>query len=198
MLILKIKEKGLYVEIPGALPTRTPAEIDITRCNLSAVDMYLRKNGIKNYQILSASNTEIQKIKPPKIEDASIDQKVINKRFSNLEKLVAELVEKQTATTPKHSEQITDKLDKLELLTKKILDKDIKVVERVVQQSVKKSKAKKFEDEPEIEELDSKFIPSIDTSKMKMKGKSKKTIQQDKHDIDDSADLLSRIMGNDN
>ena len=59
MLILKIKEKGLFVEIPGALPTRTPAEIDISKCNLSAVDMYLRKNGIKNYQILSVANEKL-------------------------------------------------------------------------------------------------------------------------------------------
>ena len=197
MLILKIKEKGLFVEIPGALPTRTPAEIDISKCNLSAVDMYLRKNGIKNYQILSVANGEVKQPKPPKIPDASIDQKVINKRFSNLENMLAALLEKQLATKPEKSEQITDKLNKLETLTQKILEKDIKVVERVVQQSVKKTKAKKFEDEPEIEELDTTFIPNIDTSKMKLKGKSKKTVKQDKHDIDDSADLLSRIMGND-
>ena len=43
----------MYIEIPGALPTRTPAEIDISKCNLAVVDMYLRKSGIKNYQILS-------------------------------------------------------------------------------------------------------------------------------------------------
>ena len=111
--------------------------------------------------------------------------------------MLAALLEKQLATKPEKSEQITDKLNKLETLTQKILEKDIKVVERVVQQSVKKTKAKKFEDEPEIEELDTTFIPNIDTSKMKLKGKSKKTVKQDKHDIDDSADLLSRIMGND-
>ena len=55
-------------------------------------------------------------------------------------------------------------------------------------------------DEPvlkqKIEELeDETFIPSIDLDNLELKGKSsKKTIKQDKTDIDDSADLLSRII----
>ena len=201
MLILKIKDKGLYVEIPGALPTRTPAEINITKCNLSAVDAYLRKCGISNYQIMSGG--EMPNIVPelPKIKDSSINQKLINKRFSNLENMLAQLLEKQLATTSKNPEQITDKLDKLELLSKKILNKEPKIVRQgVVSSSVNKSKRKRFEGDPEIEELDKTFIPKIDVSKMKLKGASKKTIKQDKqdkHDIDDSADLLSRIMGQD-
>lgn len=193
MLILKIKQKGLYVEIPGALPTRTPADIDITRCNLSAVDMYLRRTGITDYQIASSSKSDPIMPKPPQMKDGSIDQQVINKRFSQLEKMIEQLVEKQQANKPKNSEQITDKLDKLEALSKQILEKNPDIVDRVVQVSNKKS-TKRFKDEPVIEELDSKFIPSIDISKMKMKGGAKKTVKQDKSDIDDSADLLSRIM----
>jgi hypothetical protein len=195
MLILKIKEKGMYVEIPGALPTRTPAEIDISRCNLSAVDMYLRKSGIKNYQILSVdSEGKVTIPKPVHMKDASLNQKTINKRFSHLEKMVAQLLDKNRDDRNKNSEHITDKLDKLELLAQKLLEKEPKIVERVVK--VERNGKKKFEDEPEIEELDAKFIPKIDTSKMKLKGGSKKTVKQDKFDIDDSADLLSRIMGN--
>lgn len=196
MLILKITDKGLYVEIPGALPTRTPAEIDISRCNLSVVDMYLRKNGIKKYQILSGENGHTLKPTPPKMEDASIDQKVINKRFSNLERMMAQILEKQQDNKKGNSEQITNKLENLESLAKKLLAKEPKVIEKVVQTSVKTSKAGTINDEPQIEELDEKFIPSIDVSKMKIKGTSKKTLKQETQDIDDSVDLLSRIMGN--
>jgi len=195
MIILKILQKGLYVEIPGTLPTRTPAEIDISKCNLSMVDMYLRKSGISNYQILSSVVDEPIKLKPPIMKDSSIDQQVINKRFSNLEKMLAQLVENQLVNKPKNSEQITDKLNKLEELSNKILKKKPEVVNQVVQVSNKKANGKRFEDEPEIEELTSKFIPEIDITNMKMKGGAKKTIKQDKVDIDDSADLLSRIMG---
>jgi hypothetical protein len=192
MLILKIKQKGLYIEIPGTLPARSPVDVDITKCNISIVDVYLRKNGITNYEIISGDNKKQIVPKPEKMADASIDQKVMNKRFSNLEKLMVQLLEKQQAIPSKNPEQITDKLDKLELLSKKILKKEPKVIERTVQT---KTKVKRVDKEPEIEELEDTFIPAIDTSKMKMKSGSKKTVKQDKHDIDDSADLLSRIMG---
>lgn len=190
MLILKIKQKGLYIEIPGTLPSRSPVDVDITKCNLSIVDAYLRKNGIIDYQISSSSDEkrEIQKV--PKMADSSINQKVINKRFSNLERMMEQLIEKQQAIPSKNREQITDKLDNLESLSKKILSKD----KQFINKKVIHTKVKRFEEEPEIEELDDTFIPEIDTSKMKMKGGSKKTVKQDKHDIDDSADLLSRIM----
>jgi len=112
-----------------------------------------------------------------------------------LEKMIAQLVENQLVNKPKNSEQITNKLNRLEELSNKILEKKPEVVNRVVQVSNKKTNGKRFEDEPEIEELTSKFIPEIDIANMKMKGGAKKTIKQDKVDIDDSADLLSRIMG---
>jgi hypothetical protein len=192
MLILKIKQRGMYVEMPGTLPARSPVDVDITKCNISIVDVYLRKNGITNYEIISGDNKKQIVPKPEKMADASIDQKVMNKRFSNLEKLMVQLLEKQQAIPSKNPEQITDKLDKLELLSKKILKKEPKVIERTVQT---KTKVKRVDKEPEIEELEDTFIPAIDTSKMKMKSGSKKTVKQDKHDIDDSADLLSRIMG---
>jgi hypothetical protein len=192
MLILKIKQKGLYVEIPGTLPSRTPVEIDITKCNISIVDAYLRKNGITNYQIMSSANEIKVDPQPPKIEDSSIDQRLINKRFTNLEKMMLKLLEKQQANPTQNSEQITDKLEKLEALTNKILRKN-------KENSIKDPRTiiKRTNDEPEIQELDDTFIPSINTSKMKIKSASKKAIKQNKHDIDDSADLLSRIMGQD-
>jgi hypothetical protein len=200
MLILKIKEKGLFVDIPGAIPARTPAEIDISKCNLGVVDAYLRKLGIKNYQILSQTK-EVSSIKPSAVPDGSIDQKVINKRFSQLENMVALLLEKQLDDKNENSEQITNKLEKLELLTKKILEKEPKVVERVVKTSVVKSEGtikKALKKEPEIEELDVGFIPEINTSNLKIKGASKTTIKQESNeDLDDAADLLSRIMGQD-
>jgi len=197
MLILKIKEKGLYIEIPGALPSRTPAEIDISKCNLAIVDTYLRKNGITNYQILSVSQYENPILKPPKIEDASMDQKLINQRFSNLEKMMAELLEKQQATKSEKSEQITDKLNNLERLATKILESEPKVVEKAATKSVKTNAIKNKKKEPDIEELENTYIPSINISNMKIKSGSKKTIKQNNVDFDDSADLLSRIIGQD-
>ena len=192
MLILKIKDKGLYIEIPGLLPTRTPAEIDISKCDLSLVSAHLRKNGITNYEILSAAELEkISQPTAPNIKAASMDQKLINKRFSRLENMMQQLIEKGLGNEDTNSEQITNKLDKLEGIANKILKK--KPVTQVIDKTGKTKKT----DEPEIEELEDKFIPSINTSNMKMKGGSKKSVKKETMDLDDSVDLLSRIMGQD-
>lgn len=190
MLILKIKEKGLYLEIPGSKPTRTPADIDITKCDMGIVSMYLKRAGIINYEISSSTERKplFQKQKPEVKGEPQKDNTNVNQRFKKIENMVTELVnDKNRVNNDLNSEQITNKLDKLESLTRKLLDKKPEVVH------VEKSSGK-YKKEPKIEELDA-FIPDIDISDMKMKSGSKQTIEQDSSDIDDSVDLLSRIMG---
>ena len=181
MLVLKIDDKGLFLEIPGTKPTRTPAEIDITKCDLSSVNTYLRKHGIRRFNILSRE--EKPKVKVPTQNDIPLNN--INSRFTRLEKMVEALLEKQANNSPE-KEQITEKLDRLEKLTRKLLSSDKTVTEKVKSSKVKKS-------DPKVEELDT-FIPEINVSDMKIKGSVKSGIKQDKIDLDDSADLLSRIM----
>ena len=53
MIILKVKDKGTVVDIPGTKKVRTPADIDITKVDINFVSMYLRKQGIKHYEIVS-------------------------------------------------------------------------------------------------------------------------------------------------
>jgi hypothetical protein len=189
MLILKIKDKGLFIDIPGASPTRTPAHIDITRCSLISVESCLRKAGVKKYEIVSEVTKPktkrkkvVSKSKPKKTDD-SIDQ-----RFSKLERMMEELLKKSSADPPTNSEQITDKLDQIESLTKRIVEKEPRKIEKpkLKNKKVKKSKSDDTES----------FIPTINTSGMKMKSGSKKTLKKEM-DVDDNVDLLSRIMGND-
>ena len=202
MLILKIRERGLYLEIPGLIPTRTPADIDITKCNLTLISAYLRKNGIKNYEIVSVSEDKhketIMTSSTPDVKDSSINQKVLNQRFTRLEKLVQSLVEKEAGKDELNKEQITDKLETLELLARQLLSKKSSDTVITIGNENSTKKQKNISDDVEIEELDAPFIPSIDVSNMKMKSSSssKKKIKQDKMDLDDSADLLSRLMGN--
>jgi hypothetical protein len=186
MLILKIKTKGLFLDIPGVKTTRTPAEIDITKCNLAVVTAYLRKNGIDDFEIISGNKTqEIQKQQPNIIKKNDIDN-----RFNKLENLIVKLIEKDEDKRTKNPEQITDKLETLEKLIRE---------KPVISRNDVLNNRDLTNDEPIIEELTSDndtFIPEIDVSNMKLKGASNKTIKQDNSDIDDSADLLSRIMGN--
>ena len=185
MLILKIKDKGLFLDIPGVSPTRTPAEIDISKCDLSLVTSYLRKNGINDYQIFSVTHIEKKTKEVKEIKDPTFDKKDISKRFTRLEKMVEKLIKKDQGNDTSNKEQITNKLQVLEELTRQLL--------RQPQNSTTIIESK---EEPDIEELDKKFIPDINVSKMKLKGKAK-TIKQDKMDLDDSVDLLSRIIGKD-
>lgn len=190
MIILKIQTRGLYLEIPGLHAVRTPAEIDITKCNLSMISVYLRKQGITDYEIYSKSDEKPERVKID-LEEIEKGNPSINKKISKLEKMVAQLLQKEQSNDFSNSEQINRKLETLERLAIKLLEKEPVVVKE--QFEVKSTK--KIE-EPQIEELEETFIPSIDTSKMKMKGSSSKTkTTNNKMDIDDSVDLLSRIMG---
>ena len=81
-LKLKIKDKGLMVEIPGLPPTRTPADIDISKLDLNLVITNLRKHGINNYKIVSVIGDGIEK---------TIVAPQVVKRFKKLEDMMIEL-----------------------------------------------------------------------------------------------------------
>jgi selenocysteine-specific translation elongation factor len=105
---------------------------------------------------------------------------------------MSRLLQKEQGNDSSNSEQINKKLEILESIALKLLEKE----PLVIHGGTEEVKIKKKIDEPEIEELEETFIPSIDTSKMKMKGSSSKTkTTSNKMDIDDSVDLLSRIIG---
>ena len=160
------------------------------------------KNGIKNYEIVSVSEDKHKETvitsSTPDVKDSSINQKVLNQRFTRLEKLVQSLVEKEAGKDELNKEQITDKLETLELLARQLLSKRSSDTVITIGNEKPSKKQKVHSDDVEIEELDAPFIPSIDVSNMKMKSSStsKKKVKQDKMDLDDSADLLSRLMGN--
>ena len=107
-------------------------------------------------------------------------------KFSKLEALLTQLVEKQVGESNSDSEHITNRLSSIEKLIKKQKSTIVHVE--------KDSKT----NTPVIEEFDDKFIPDIDIEGFEVKGKSSnQKVKQDKTDIDDSADLLSRIIGGD-
>jgi hypothetical protein len=193
MIILKIKDRGLYLEIPGLSPIRTPVEVDITKCNLSMISVYLRKQGITDYEIYSRSDITHEKteINIDNVEENNIKDRSIEKRFSKLENMIGQILKNKRDEGTANSEQITNKLEKIEKLALKLLDKDPLII-----QSDRAVKTIEKPKDPKIEELNDTFIPSIDTSKMKIRGSSSKTkATNNKMDLDDSVDLLSRIMG---
>ena len=190
MITLKIKHKGFYIEIPGLPPFRTPADVNISHISIPLAVSALKKQGITVFKIVSDTKGKEQtltqrdfmvKNKNPKKQDANYE-----KRFNKLEALMTSLLNKQTSNTPSNKEQITNRLNSIEKLIKEKESKVIHVVEETTEKIKKTKKKNKAQDT---------FIPSINLDGMEIKGSgSQKTIKQDKSDIDDSADLLSRIM----
>jgi len=188
---LKVKQKGYFLEIPGFLPVRTPTEIDITNGNIPLIISYLKKNGIVQYQIIS----ENEKTKEKEIiQEVNLAEKkgklTIDKKINKLENLLMKFIEKQSEKTVDNSEQITKKLEKLEVLTEKLLSKQI------VSPIKETKEIKKENKKPDIEELGLQFIPEIDIKNIEVKGNSnQEIIEQEKDDLDDKVDLLSRLIG---
>ena len=187
-LILRIREKGFYVSFPGVPPTRTPADLDITKCNINIVLSYLRSTGIKDFHIISKNQLEGERIIKskdilnisPKKEKQPSDNKEVEKRLSNLENMIGKLLTKDNGISKDH---IKNKLDFLEVLIKNL---------NISEQNIDSKPVVK--NEPEIEELDT-FIPGIDISNLSMRGNSTEDIiKQDINSIDDSANLLSNLL----
>jgi hypothetical protein len=185
-LILKIKEKGFYINIPGVSPARSPVDLDISKIDLNLVLSYLRSSGIKDFSILSKSDLGEKEIKSKDIlfekkekGKLNVDTKEVEKRLDRLENLLGKLLNKKDDGVSK--DQIKNKLDFLEVLIKNI---------NISEQNIQTKLVKK---EPEIEELDT-FIPEINVNGLSMKGESSNSILQNENDVDESANLLSKLL----
>jgi len=195
MIILKIKEKGLYIEIPGITPFRTPAEVNITHVSIPLVASKLQSQGIFKYEIISDTKGKEKKytnkdfVKKKRIENSP------EERISALENLILNLIDKIPSNQNNNEEQINKKLDQIEKLIKK--QPKQKIVkwtpdpEFITKDKDVIKKNSNLKTNPEIEEI---FIPTVNVDVMKIKGDSSKiTTEQDNADIDEAADLLSQI-----
>jgi non-homologous end joining protein Ku len=102
MIILKIKEPGYTVNIPGFKEIKTPFELDITKSNLNNIIVYLRKSGVTNYEIKSSSKGT-QKLEQKKEEEKIIetitnvihvkeDNSELKDKINNIENLLDRLI----------------------------------------------------------------------------------------------------------
>jgi hypothetical protein len=180
-MILKIKKQGLVVNIPGVAPFRTPAEVDISNCKIHLVVLSLKNNGIDDFEIYSKEKKQTYKKKD--FEGRKTTD--VEGRLNRIEKMIGKLNDKSDGKKENPEEQITNKLNLLEELSKKILEKEN--VREIVYTSTKDS-----DKGPDIEELNDAFIPSIDISEMKLKGSSSEIIGT-LDDIDEAANALSKL-----
>jgi len=179
MVVLRIREKGHYIELPGMPPVRSPVEIDITRLSLPLVAATLKTKGIENYEIVSEHESG-RKIYTSKDfnEDASLNKfkEKVNKKIETLEKTIETLQKREQNSVP--AEQILNRLDELKFLmdSRQVNDK---IYDR-------KSKEK---------DIELGFIPPIELESTNIKGKdiTISTVSEENDDIEDVAELLAKL-----
>lgn len=196
-LVLKIKEKGHLVHLPGqSAPFRTPAEVDATHVPLNTLILLMQNHNIQDYEITSyVENKKViykkekKKDKKQKLPDDADDGtkqylKSLNKRFNRMENLIAGLFNKSSSLEKgQDPEQINERLERIEQL----------IVDRAAVKEVIYSTKEDTKKNPKIEEIDEgMFIPNIDVSGMKLKSSEHSEMDREE-DVDETADLLSQI-----
>jgi len=198
-ITLKIRDRGHIIAIPGVAPFRTPAKIDVTVADIRTIIGHLKVCGVEEYEIIAHNergDKEVYKkedFELPKKEGKEVEkinyQKQIDKRFNKLEKMIAKLASKNSGNQGNNKEQITNKLEKLELIAQKILD------EATTKEVLYMKTPGQIIKDDNIEDLEDAYIPEVDVSDMKMVSSGVQTLKQDDDDLKDSADMLSNLTG---
>jgi hypothetical protein len=192
VITLRVKEKGHLLEIPGLAPFRTPADIDVSKIGIRNVIGHLQVNGITDYEIVAVSpqgDKEVYKQEDfePEKKKKKVDpyRKQIEGRFDKLEKMISMLFNREMkGKEESNKEQITEKLERLERISEEILKKH--KVDGIIYGDVKKR----------VRDDEDSFIPEIDIDSLKLRSSSVKSVKQDqKEEIDDAADSLSKLLG---
>lgn len=145
MLILKIKQPGLLLELPGISPRRTPTEIDITKCDLNNVLVELRSKGISNFEIKNKSNDR-------------------NESVQNKSK-----TKKDNINKTEYSEVISNNfMEKLENIENLLLELNENINVNNIQLDNPVSNNLQEKNKEEIDEDEEDFIPNIDLSGLKL------------------------------
>jgi len=163
MVKLLIKTKGMFINIPGLIPFRTPAEVDITKVNINLVVSELKKNGIERYKIIyDDDNISLERT----------INKMIVKRNSLRDNLIEIEKNDESSEILKSIKTQQKSISKIEDLLKKFLNNDILNSKtsyerkRSEEEIIFTKPKKKFDDSVDD------FIPSINLENIKLKGTS--------------------------
>ena len=190
MIILKIKEAGHTIAIPGTRVSRSPISLDISKLDIRVVSMYLKTSGIEQYEIVAESPQGDKETYTRKDFDVTEKKKVEPKqddvvdKIDKLEQMMKVLIDRESSKSSSDKEQINNKLDKIE----KLFKHEVQAVDKTParREVIKRG-------EPEIEELDA-FIPEVDISDMKLSSENIKTVKKDDEGNEDAVDMLSSLI----
>jgi ABC-type Na+ efflux pump permease subunit len=159
MVKLLIKTKGMFINIPGLIPFRTPAEVDITKVNINLVISELKKNGIEKYKIISDDSISLEKT----IDRMIVKRNSFRNNITEIKKIddSSEILKNQQKSILK-IEGLLEKFLNSDVLTSKTSYERKRAEEEI---SFTKPK-KKFDDSVDD------FIPSINLENINLKGTS--------------------------
>lgn len=181
MIILKIKDSGYTISIPGLTTVRSPVEIDISRVKIKPTILYLKSIGVLRYEIVEKNNILPDLSETKVMYKQGDDYLETGDRLDNIESMLKTLLENNNNDTDFKLSHITKKLEKIEDSIKN--KRSYKIHEKMFQE--------KIEEDPEIEELES-FIPDVDIDEMKIKS-DVKSFKKDFQSAEEAADLLSLL-----
>ncbi len=167
MIKLTIRKPGLLIKLPGTPEFRTPVEIDLKGKDLVIVIAELRRQSITEYTIKSyepITPKRSQQKNKPKIEKEKTESNVDNR------------------------------LNVIENLLKKLVDKPPDVIEKITREIIKESPTSDGPDIPKNKFDDDEediFIPSVSTDHLK--SDSLTTEERTIDDVSDAAEALHKL-----
>ena len=181
MVKLLIKTKGMFINIPGLVPFRTPVEVDITKVNINMVISELKKNGIEKYKILSDDNISLERtINKMTVKNKSIRNNIIEIYKNDNSSEILESVKSQQKA-----------LTKIEVLLEKFLNSDILTSKTTFERKRIENEIGFTKPKKKFDDSVDDFIPAINLDNIKLKGTSSTRKITNKTDLTGAEKLKS-------
>jgi hypothetical protein len=157
MVKLLIKTKGMFINIPGLIPFRTPAEVDITKVNINMVISELKKNGIEKYKILSVDDISLER---------TINKMIVKNNIVEIYK------NDNSAEILENIKSQQKSISKIEGLLEKFLNSDILTSKTTFERKRIENEIEFTKPKKKFDDSVDDFIPAINLDNIKLKGTS--------------------------
>jgi len=162
MVKLLIKTKGMFINIPGLIPFRTPAEVDITKVNINLVISELKKNGIEKYKIISDDSISLEKT----IDRMIVKRNSFRNNITEIKKI------DDSSEILKNIKNQQKSILKIEGLLEKFLNSDVLTSKTSYERKRTEEEISFTKPKKKFDDSVDDFIPSINLENIKLKGTS--------------------------
>lgn len=162
MVKLLIKTKGMFINIPGLIPFRTPVEVDITKVNINLVISELKKNGIERYRIISDDSISLEKT----IDRMIVKRNSVRNNITEIKKI------DDSSEILKNIKNQQKSILKIEGLLEKFLNSDILTSKTSYERKRAEEEISFTKPKKKFDDSVDDFIPSINLENINLKGTS--------------------------